>query len=281
MPVDQFCRISDDLTIRYQRSGIGKLHVVFIPGWTMSVEVFQAQLEHFSGSTEYTAIAYDPRAQGLSTPTKDGHFYEQHARDLHRLLEQLNVESFVLAPWSAGAGTAFEFVRLYGTHRLKGLFVIDSCPVSRVQDKELEWGWFGLTNGGDQDGSMRLFSHLLLMDREETNKEFVAWMLENPSPENTRLMAKLSNRTGASTAALLNLSYWFLDNTKEATQLHTDHISVHYLLREDWVSLARSWLSRHTPSATCDGLGKHMMFWDRPIEFNTRLEAFLSPLLAA
>ncbi|WP_369795175.1 alpha/beta fold hydrolase [Halioglobus sp. HI00S01] len=49
--------------------------MIFIPGWSMSSQVFKYQLAHFQRSTRFRAIAIDPRGQGLSTKTGTGHTY--------------------------------------------------------------------------------------------------------------------------------------------------------------------------------------------------------------
>jgi non-heme chloroperoxidase len=62
---------------------------VFIPGWTGATKVFERQFKHFEGSSRFRAIAYDPRGQGLSSKTLDGHTYQQHGRDLAAFIEKL------------------------------------------------------------------------------------------------------------------------------------------------------------------------------------------------
>ena len=61
--------------------------LVFIPGLTFSGEIFKNQLEYFS--SEYRAIAIDPRGQGYSAKTVDGNDYLTHGRDVAGLIDAL------------------------------------------------------------------------------------------------------------------------------------------------------------------------------------------------
>jgi hypothetical protein len=51
-----------------------------------------------------------------------------------------------------------------------------------------------------------------MLDRKNVNVEFAKWMLDDPSPANIEFIEEMSNHTPDSIAALLNTSYWFLDD---------------------------------------------------------------------
>ena len=53
---DGYTKVSDNLTLHYKTAGEGALTVVFIPGWTMTTDVYEHQLGHFDGSTKVTAV---------------------------------------------------------------------------------------------------------------------------------------------------------------------------------------------------------------------------------
>lgn len=141
---------------------------------------FEHQLQHLAGSSRFRAITYDPRAQGLSTTTIEGHFYEQHARDLHRLITRLEIDEFVLVGWSAGGGV-LEYVRLYGQENLRGLVLLDTPPKARGTDYTKEYP-------------------------SPQNLEFVNRMT-NPTPNSIAALLNTSY-------------YWYLDNTNQAEDLN-------------------------------------------------------------
>lgn len=69
--------------------GHGGKTILRLPGWTMSTLVYERQLSYFENSDEFRFITLDPRAHGQSSKIRDGHFYEQHGRDLHAFGEHL------------------------------------------------------------------------------------------------------------------------------------------------------------------------------------------------
>jgi non-heme chloroperoxidase len=272
-----FIEISDTFTIHYETAGRGDITIVFIPGWTMTTRAFQHQLAHFAGSDDFTALTYDPRGQGLSTKTTEGHYYEQHGRDLHALIEALGLDRIVLAGWSYGTLDQLAYVDQFGAEKLVGLIMIDGTPKSKGTDFTKEWVWWGTKDEGDQDDFFKYFSYDLLLDRQSVNKGFAEWMLEDASPENVAFVLEMTSHTSDAVAALLNTAGWFDDYSAALIALD-GRIPLLYVVREEWRDLAMQWASRNTPSAEVVAFGKHMMFWERPEEFNAVLDRYLEGL---
>ena len=121
----EFVRITDDFTIHVEESGNGDMPIVFIPGWTMSTKVFGRQLAHFRESNRWRAISYDPRGQGLTTKTIEGHSYQQHGRDLGAFIAVLGLKRVVLIGHSIGGPVVLEAARRM-PGRVAGLVLVDS-----------------------------------------------------------------------------------------------------------------------------------------------------------
>ena len=81
---------------------------------------FEHQLAHLAGTARFKAITYDPRGQGLSSKTVEGHYYEQHGRDLRDLIETLGSQRIVLVGWSNGGFDALAYLDQFGSVRLAG-----------------------------------------------------------------------------------------------------------------------------------------------------------------
>lgn len=271
---DGYLKLSDDLTIHYQSAGHGQTAVIFVPGWTMTTAVFRHQLVHLSDSQKFKAITYDPRGQGSSTKTVEGHFYEQHARDLRAIIENLGIKQYVLVGWSAAGGDVLEYVRLYGREHLRGLILLDTCPKVRGYDYTTEWVWVGTKDNGDQDDATKSYSYTTMVDRAAVTQAFAEWALDDPSSENIDFVAGMTMQTSDSVAALLNSSYWFLDNTQQVVDLD-GRVPLLYFTRAEWHGLAREWAKANTPTAAVESYGKHMMFWEHPKIFNEALDRFL------
>ena len=168
-------KVSDELTIHYQQSGSGDIAIIFIPGWTMSTDVYVHQLEHFAKSTDFRAITYDPRGQGLSTKTAEGHSYQQHGRDLAAFIDKLELKSVILAGWSYGVLDELAYIHQFGIDKLKAVVLIDGTPKSSGKDNETEWVWF---RNDDADGYRQGFSMGAVVDRKGMNVEFAKWIPE-------------------------------------------------------------------------------------------------------
>lgn len=264
-------KIDDTLTIHYQQAGKGDTTIIFIPGWMMSTAVFEHQLAHFEGSTEYRALAYDPRGQGKSSKPVEGHTYQQHARDLSRLIEKLELENVILAGWSYGVTEQLAYVNQFGSKKVKAMLMIDTGPKISGATRE-EWVWY-LNN--DSDGYSRSFTEGIIEDRKNVIWEFSKWMLEKPSPENVQWVSAIANQTSSSVAALTNSTGFYLDYSEDLKALD-GKIPLLYVVRDEMKDVADEWIKANTPSATVVYMGKHMMFWERADEFNSVVDEFLN-----
>jgi len=260
----------DEPTLHFVQAGTGDIAIVFIPGWMMSTDVFVHQLAHFEGSTKYRALAYDPRGQGKSSKTAEGHTYQQHARDLARLIDRLNLERVILAGWSFGVAEQLAYLNQFGPARLAAMIMIDSGPKVSGATRN-EWVWY---LNDDSDGYARWFTEGIIEDRDNVILEFGKWMLENPTPENLAWVTRIASNTSSSVASIQNATGFYLDYSEDLVALDGE-MPLLYVVREEMKQVADKWIKSHTPSATAVYMGKHLMFWERPTEFNNVLDKFL------
>ena len=267
----EYLEISRDLTIHYEQAGEGDMTIIFIPGWTMSTEVFVHQLAHFEGSTRFRAVSYDPRGQGRSSKPVEGHTYQQHGRDLAVFMERLGIEKVILAGWSYGVQEQLAYVNQFGADKLKGMILIDSGPDVAGATYD-EWVWY---LNDDSDGYSRWFTEGMVEDRQNVIAGFAEWMLEDPSPENIAWVSNIANMTSGTVASTLNATGFYLDYSEDLVALE-GKIPLLYVTREEWKPQAEKWIAANTPSAQSEYLGKHLMFWERPDEFNAILDRYLA-----
>jgi non-heme chloroperoxidase len=116
-----------DIKIHYLEAGTGDRTLIFIPGWTMTAEVWKEQIPYFT-SRGFRVIAYDPRSQGLTTKTETGNTYQQHAADLHAFLKILKVEHSSLVGWSAGVTTLLEYISSPESSKPDNMVFVDGGP---------------------------------------------------------------------------------------------------------------------------------------------------------
>ncbi len=266
-----YVKVSNDLTLYYEQAGHGTKTIVFIPGWTMSTEVYEHQLDYFKNSNEWRFITYDPRGQGRSTKTEGGHYYEQHGRDLKNFLDALDLHSVVIGGWSYGGLDMLSYVQQFGSDRLLGLIMIDSPPKSTSIDNLKEWVWYRYD---DADGAQEYFTLGPVRNREKFNKEFAQWMLVTPTPERIRWVTDIANHTSDTVAGMLNAAGIFLNFTKELKSLE-GRIPLLYTVRAEVKDVVESWAKQNTPSAKVASFGNHLLFWEFHEKYNKVLADYL------
>ncbi|WP_438464631.1 alpha/beta fold hydrolase [Marinomonas sp. PE14-40] len=266
-------QLDENVSLYYEEAGQGDISIIFIPGWMMSTEVFSYQLKHFDGSTQYQVLTYDPRGQGRSTKTLEGHTYQQHARDLARFIEVLELDNVILAGWSYGVTEQLAYLNQFGSDKIKAMIMIDTGPDIAGATYD-EWVWY---LNDDADGYSRFFTEGIIENREEVINSFIEWMLESPDAANVNWLKGIANQTSSSVASITNATGFYLDYRDDLIALE-GKIPLLYIVREEMKEVADQWIKANTPSATAVYMGKHMMFWERPNEFNYELDMFLNGL---
>ena len=84
-------------------------------------------------------------------------------------------------------------------------------------------------------------------------------------------------KTPTHVAALTAVDGAFADYTEEAKKIDSE-IPVLNVLAEDRAEAAKPWLGKNAPNSEVFILGKHMMFWEFPDEFNAAVDSFLEKL---
>jgi microsomal epoxide hydrolase len=123
---DESVLTPDGVRIHYIQGGSpdGRPTVVFVPGWTWSGSVWEAQMASLAPT--HRVVAMDPRSQGDSSKVADGNTPEQRAEDIAALLDQLGPDPVVLVGWSQGVQDVAAYVDNSGTSRLAGVVLVDA-----------------------------------------------------------------------------------------------------------------------------------------------------------
>lgn len=162
--------------------------IVFVHGVMTSLRFFEPQLADLSN--DYRTVAFDCRGHGRSEKTELGHTVAQYARDLHVLLERLDLDDVVLVGWSMGVLVSWDYVEQFGTERLAGLVDVDMEP-SRFQWDDYD---HGLT---DVDGLVETLG-LVQADRTSIVERLTDQLFaEPPTPETRAVVFDEVSRTPA------------------------------------------------------------------------------------
>jgi non-heme chloroperoxidase len=263
----QYVRVSPDLELYYNEAGSGR-PLIFITGWTGANESFaQDQFPYFS--KKYRVIAYDPRAQGRSSKTLEGHNYIQHGKDLRAFMEGLKLKDPILVGWSNGCTDIYGYFRTYSTDNVKAFVCIDQSPRQHRAEKG-DWGDFndvselaGFINGAayDRPGLMKEFLPTML--QRKITQEEINWSLDTV------------RRTPDYVAVLLGVDGSLADYTPEMKAID-GKIPVLNFVSDAQAQSAKAWLAKNAPHSEIFVLGNHWMFHEFPDKFNAVLDGFLA-----
>ena len=267
----KFITLENGLRLHYRQTGFGDLPILFVPGWTMTLDVFHRQFDYFESSTTHQFISFDPRSHGKSDITQEGNHYEQHGRDLHEFIEALNLDNIILCGWSFGTLGILSYINQFSSKRLNGLIMLDGPPRATSTDPTKEWATYSYD---DKDGSQEFFTLGKLRNPISTNVEFARWMLEDDTDEQVNWITSMTNQTPNSLASQLNATAVFLDYRQELIET-SKIIPIWCMVRHQRKNVVLHWCNRNLSNFHISAFGEHMMFWERSIRFNTELTSFL------
>ena len=262
----KYIQLSDDLSIHYVSRGEGR-SLIFIPGWTMTVEAFGKNVVPLS--ERYHVVAYDPRSQGRSAKIQSGNDYTQHGKDLAALIRKLELSDVVLVGWSTGVLTAYAYFEQFGCDNVSAFVSVDMSP-KPVKDTESDWGL------GLQQDVRRMQASVTAPDHSSLVRKFASHIyLTQPSDEDfVEDIVSRSLCTAPHVAALL-LADGNLCNYSGIAREVAARLPVLQIVNEHAAPAARNWIEANTPNAELVALGAHMMFWEFPERFNSVVSSFL------
>ena len=253
----------------YSDTGTGE-PIVFVPGFTFSSEVFDAQVAFFAKTNR--VIVIDPRSHGRSPVTQVGNSYPQHGRDLARLFDKLNLQNVTLVGWSFGALSAWSYVDKFGLDRISRFVCIDMPPVPLSGDEgagnwvelpidQLPGAYQALSSEDGQSAFISAYANAIMVQRQLSDEE-LEWIVS------------LSMNTPPIIAQQLFASGCFSNYLATAERIESAVPSL-FVIAEHWSNVATPYLRNVLPQSHVETLGGHMMFWEFPREFNAIIESFM------
>lgn len=189
-PKSGFFTTSDNVRLHYLEAGSGPA-IVFIPGWTMPVWIWEKQIAHFA--PKYHVIAVDPRSQGESDKPVEGNYPERRARDYKEMVDHLKLNSPVLVGWSMGVPEILAYADQFGGSDVRAVVLVDGFVVV-------------------DDAMQKFFLQLgrsVAMERKQVVRQFIPGMYKKPQAEAyfQRLIAESLKTPTNSAVELLILSH--------------------------------------------------------------------------
>lgn len=129
-----------DIELHYEDYGNGK-PVVLIHGWPLSSRSWELQVPVLIDAG-HRVVTYDRRGFGASSQPWEGYDYDTFTRDLHALIEHLDLREVTLVGFSMGGG---EVARYVGRHRrervARAVFAAAAPPFLHKSDRNPEGGF--------------------------------------------------------------------------------------------------------------------------------------------
>ena len=127
-----------EVKLQYYQHGHGNEIVVLVHGNISSARMWHLTMEQMDAG-RFKVIGLNNRGAGDSerTPLESDYTVESFARDLHNVVDALDMERFTLAGHSLGGATVAQYA-LDHQDRLKGLVLLNSLP---LDGPPLPEGW--------------------------------------------------------------------------------------------------------------------------------------------
>lgn len=254
-----------DIKMHYIEAGTGEQTVVFIPGLSMTAEIWREQIPYFAGRG-FRAIALDPRSQGQTSKTEAGNTYQQHAADLHAFLKAVKAQNGTLVGWSSGVITLLEYLSSPEAVPPDKLVLVDGAPVG-IKDEDF-------TTGTTLQQARSAFL-AIQEDRKKAAGAFVSGMFrEKPG---AGLLAELAEASLKTPTGTLSALYFDLVTGDRRPALMRISIPT-LVIVPDTNRLLGEYLESKIKGAKMEVVTEagHALFLEKPQTFNQILESFAS-----
>ena len=268
---DQMVSLPTGVSLRVVSRGDGQ-PIVFVPGWTCTVEFFAHQFQGLGD--EFRIISYDPRGHGGSDKPLTGNTFRQRAADLDSLITELGLEKPILLGWSFGAYDVLSYVRDFGTGALGGVIICDETPKCPADpNNPSDWGEAPLTPEG-----MPALLRLVIDDRLGFWTWYAKYMVGLPedTPDDHPDVARIVElgMLAPEHVGVATIADGVSTDLSEAAALSASAIPTMLMARHDWADDAKRWMDLHMPGATFDTMDHHMGFVTNPGGFNQSIRSF-------
>ena len=253
-----------DIKMHYTDTGTGDRVLVFIPGWTMTADVWKEQIPYFS-ARGFRVIALDPRSQGLTTKTESGNTYQQQAADLHAFLQALKIDHSYLIGWGSGVLTLLDYISSPEALKPEKMVFVDGSPAASKSE--------------DYPGSItvpqaRRFVLSLEENRAKATEQYVRSLFKQRPAES--LVAEMTAASMKTTlSAALSLYFDIFTGDRKSALMHVPVPTL--VVTNPEGRLIGDYMKAKIPRCSLEvieGAGS-AMFLDKPQTFNQILEDFL------
>jgi len=253
-----------DIKVHYVEAGGGDRTLVFVPGWTMTAEVWKEQIPYFA-ARGFRVLAIDPRSHGQTTRTDEGNTYQQQAADLNAFLRTLKIRRPILVGWSAGVVVLLEYVSSSEAEQPERLVLVDG-------------GVLGFKEG-DYPGGMTMQQARSIVlsfqeDRAKWTDQFVQGMFKSRQPQ--MLITEITQacmKVPIGTVVSLSMDLFTGDRRPLLPRVKVPTV----IVMAENNRLLGEYLQSKIGGSRCEVIPEagHAVFLEKPQAFNQVLESFL------
>ena len=249
---------SDGVSIAYESTGKGKPAVVFVHGWTNPRTIWDEQIEHFS--TKYQAVALDLAGSGESGNNREQWSMEAFSNDVVAVVNQLNLDEVVLVGFSMGAAVAVETANQI-PEKVKGIVMVDHMqnPEQKIPPQMIpvmDSIMMDLLNNMTNE-------KLVAMGFYKTNQEINYAKVMNLYPDTV-------SKIGWREALRANMNWMNEDCLNSLKKLKVPVHAINSDMQPTEVEIFRKYVPEFEAKIIHD-VG-HLVFWEKPNEFQKLLE---------
>ncbi|MFB6107401.1 MAG: alpha/beta fold hydrolase [Haloplanus sp.] len=260
----------DGVPIYYEDHGSGD-PILLIHGWTMNAEYWwQRNVDALAESNR--VVALDLRGHGRSGKTDAGHTLARYARDVHQLLETLDLSGVTPVGWSMGTAVLLRYFEAFGSDRLSRAVFVDQSPKFHT-DGEWSHGLLGEFSG---QAATELATNLEY-NRPSAAKPFIQSMFaEEVDEETIDEMYAETTKTPTSVTCDVFLDMTYADLRSVCPTIDVPVLLIYGEQSDIFPTDVGAWLedaipdARHVPFEHSG----HCPFWEESDRFNEEVAAF-------
>lgn len=276
-PYSHFFTTNDGARLHYLDKGKGT-PLLMLHTWNINCQIFQYQLDALSH--KYRIITLDMRGHGLSDKVTYGYKVHRFAKDLHELIEHLQLRELNLLGHNFGATVICSYLELFSSSLISKLIFIDraAVPMMNPHWSQTDIKRYGPTS--DPKSLEKLCNQIAKNQGNHFMKIFFNTMVNRlAKEEHKQLVLKNSDTLPKKAAASLLYDAFYQDWRSLFPRITLPTLVIGG--RASLISASSQiWTSKQIPNAKLiifeehEG-GKHFPFVENPTKFNQVIDEFI------
>jgi 3-oxoadipate enol-lactonase len=257
------------IKLAYEESGSGETTVVLLHGYPFNRSMWREQVEALSEN--YLVITPDLRGLGETSATSAPVTLEDMARDVAALMDELRIERAVIGGLSMGGYVTFSFYSLF-RERVRALILADTRPQSDTEEA---------ARNREQQAEKILKEGMESIADDFLKKVLTPATLDN-RPEIVRRVREMITRTNPAGAASALRA--MASRSDQTNLLHEINVPTLIIVGScDTLTTPKDaeLMNREIPESRLKIIegAAHLSNLERPAEFTSALQSFLSELM--